>query len=178
MTVEYQQASDVRRMSALNERRGRPPLGHAPLDLIDQARACLAEAASSTLATDRFAAAHLSALRAAAAVLAARARPVNPRRTGRTGRRGHGPRNVWDLLPVVAPEFAEWAAFFAANAGKRSAAQAGLPGSVSVREADDLLRQADEFLGLVCVALGLPYQEPLDVYVPSGLRTVPHPREA
>ncbi|RIQ19524.1 SAV_6107 family HEPN domain-containing protein, partial [Jiangella rhizosphaerae] len=94
------------------------------------------------------------------AVLAAKARPAEAGR-GR-GRRGNGPRNVWELLPGVAPELAEWAAFFGANAGKRAAAQAGLPGAVTPREADDLLREADTFLGLVCVMLGLPYQEPLD----------------
>ncbi|MBB5789446.1 SAV_6107 family HEPN domain-containing protein [Jiangella mangrovi] len=157
MTVEIQDYSRV--APGLSVRRSRPPMGHATLDLIEHARLCLAEAASAGHAGDRFAAAHLAALRAAAAVLAAKARPIEAR--GR-GRRGHGPRNVWDLLPGVAPELAEWAAFFGANAGKRAAAQAGLPGAVTPREADDLLREADAFLGLVCVLLGLPYQEPLD----------------
>ena len=48
--------------------------GHAVLDLLDQSRGCLAEAASSTTAPQRYAAAHLAALRAGAAVMAARAR--------------------------------------------------------------------------------------------------------
>ncbi|PSL03658.1 hypothetical protein CLV30_107139 [Haloactinopolyspora alba] len=166
MTVEFQQVSRATHGSdASRPGRSRPPMGHATLDLIDQARACLAESATAGTANDRFVAAHLGALRAAAAVLAARARPVNPRRSGRSARRGHGPRNVWELLPGVAPELSEWAAFFAANAGKRSAAQAGLRSAVTVREADDLLRDADAFLGLVCVLLGLPYQEPVDVCV-------------
>ncbi|WP_053202366.1 SAV_6107 family HEPN domain-containing protein [Jiangella muralis] len=160
MTVEIQEYSRVAGGHGLPARRARPPMGHAALDLIEHARLCLAEAASAGHAGDRFAAAHLAALRAAAAVLAAKARPAESGR-GR-GRRGHGPRNVWDLLPGVAPELAEWAAFFGANAGKRAAAQAGLPGAVTPREADDLLREADSFLGLVCVLLGLPYQEPLD----------------
>ncbi|WP_162605805.1 SAV_6107 family HEPN domain-containing protein [Jiangella aurantiaca] len=160
MTVEVQEFSRVAGGHGLPARRTRPPLGHATLDLIEHARLCLAEAASAGHAGDRFAAAHLAALRAAAAVLAAKARPAQ---TGKgRGRRGHGPRNVWELLPGVAPELAEWAAFFGANAGKRAAAQAGLPGAVTPREADDLLREADTFLGLVCVLLGLPYQEPLD----------------
>jgi hypothetical protein len=136
-----------------------PPLGHATLDLVGHARACLAEAASVSSANERFAAAHLAALRAAAAVLAARS-PVG-RRTGRGVRRRQGPRNVWELLPTVAPELAEWSSFFAANAGKRAAAQAGLRGAVSDRDADDLLRESEAFLGRVCALIGLPHQEPL-----------------
>ncbi len=160
MTMEHEQLNNARYRPAVGARHVRPPMGHAVLDLVDQARSCLAESAGASGANERFAAAHLSALRAAAAVLAARARPVDSRRRGRSTRRGHGPRNVWELVPGVAPELAEWAEFFAANAGKRSAAQAGLPAVVTVREADDLLREADAFLGLVCVLLGLPYQEP------------------
>lgn len=169
MTVVYQQVNDVRAElpGGLSRRRG-TPLGHPTLDLVEHARGCLAEAAAATVPNERFAAAHLAALRAAAAVLAAQARPASARRSGRTGRRGQGPRNVWELLPGVAPELSEWAAFFAANAGKRAAAQAGLAGAVTAREADDLLREADAFLGLVCVLLGLPYQEPLDTAMALG----------
>jgi len=138
----------------------RPRSGHAVLDLLNQSRACLAEAASTTTACERYAAAHLAALRAGAAVLAARARADGA--GGRAGRgRARGPRNVWTLLAVVAPELGEWAGFFAAGAGKRAAAEAGLPGAATAREADDLLREADAFLGLVCAVLGLPHQDPL-----------------
>ena len=52
------------------------------------------------------------------------------------------PRNAWELLAEVAPEFGEWAAFFAATEGKRDAVQAGAPAIVSAREADDLVRDA------------------------------------
>jgi hypothetical protein len=68
---------------------------------------------------------------------------------------------VWNVLAAVAPELAEWAGFFAAGAGKRAAAEAGIPGAVTARESDDLLRDADAFLGLVCAVLGLPHQQPL-----------------
>jgi hypothetical protein len=134
--------------------------GHAVVDLLEHARAGLAQAAAASTPGDRYAAAHLAALRAGAAVLAARARP-NLRRGQRRGR-SRGPRNVWVDLAQVAPELAEWAEFFAAGAAKRAAAQAGLPRAVTAREADDLLRDADTFLGLVCALLGLPYQEPLN----------------
>ena len=50
------------------------------------------------------------------------------------------------------------AAFFAAGAGKRAAAEAGLPRAVSLREADDLLRDAEIFVSLVESALGVSAQ--------------------
>ena len=34
------------------------------------------------------------------------------------------PRNVWNVLTAGAPKLDEWAAFFAAGAGKRAAAEA------------------------------------------------------
>jgi hypothetical protein len=146
-------------MSALNggvlanrcDRRG--PTIQAALDLLVLARQGLAEAATTIVSTDRYAAAHLAALRSAAAVLAARARPVD------RGSRRRGPRSVWALLPEVAPELGEWAAYFAAGARKRAAAEAGLSSAASTREADDLLRDADTFLSLVEVTLGLPHQQ-------------------
>jgi hypothetical protein len=103
----------------------------------------------------RYAHAHLAALRAAAAVLAARAQP--------RGRRSSRVRSAWVLLAEVAPELAEWAAFFAAGAGKRAAAEAGLRGVVSEREADDLLRDVETFLALVARILGVTRQLPLPV---------------
>lgn len=140
--------------------RHRRRTGHAVVDLIDHARDGLAHAAGTASAGERYAAAHLAALRAGAAVLAARSRPV---RTSRARRgRSRGPRNVWVDLGQVAPELAEWSQFFAAGASKRAAAQAGLPRAVTAREADDMLREADSFLALVCALLGLPYQQPLN----------------
>lgn len=131
----------------------RPPVVPAARDLLDLARRGLVEAAMASRAPQRYAAAHLAALRAAAAVLAVRARPLGSRR--------QGPRNVWALLPQVAPELAEWAAFFAAGAGKRAAAEAGLTRAITSREADDLVREAETFLALVETTLGVPHQPPL-----------------
>jgi hypothetical protein len=56
----------------------------------------------------------------------------------------------------VAPELGEWAGFFAAGAAKRAAAAAGVAHAVTVREADDLLRDAEQFLDLVEDLLGPP----------------------
>ncbi|TBL26876.1 chromosome segregation protein SMC, partial [Verrucosispora sp. SN26_14.1] len=90
----------------------------------------------------------------AAAVLAARARPAPTRRNRIT--------SVWVLLAVVAPELDEWAAYFALGAGKRAAAEAGIPRVVTAREADDLLRAAEEFVTVVEAALGLAHQPAID----------------
>jgi hypothetical protein len=62
------------------------------------------------------------------------------------------------LISQVAPELGEWAAFFAAGAAKRAAAEAGLTRAVTPREADDLLRDAQTFLALVETTLGLTHQ--------------------
>jgi hypothetical protein len=121
----------------------------AALALLESARQGLASAASEDGPGARYVAAHLAALRAAAAIVAARSAPGSaPRR--------RAPRSVWELLPRVEPALAEWAAFFAAGAGKRAAAEAGLQRAVSGREADDLLRDAETFLSLAEQALGVP----------------------
>lgn len=124
-----------------------PVRSGAAVGLLEHARHGLREAAATVTATDRYAAAHLSALRIAAAVLAARTHPAD-RRRGR-------PISAWVLLQRSAPELGEWAAFFAAGAAKRAAAEAGLASYVSDRDADDLLRQTRVFLGVAEEALGL-----------------------
>lgn len=127
-----------------------------PRELIALARHGIAEALQTRTDGMRYAAAHLAALRAAAAVLAARAVPASPGRRSRV-------TSVWRLLVIVAPELAEWAAFFAAGATKRAAAEAGIPRVVTTREADDLTRASEQFIGVVEIALGLsPCQPPLE----------------
>ena len=125
-----------------------------PAELLVLARRGLEEAAQTRPDGLRYAAAHLSALRAAAAMLAARAQPAPTRRNRVT--------SVWTLLLMVAPELREWATYFAAGASKRAAAQAGIPRVVTAREADDLLRAAEQFVAVVEVALGLAHQPALD----------------
>ncbi|MCX4388539.1 SAV_6107 family HEPN domain-containing protein [Micromonospora peucetia] len=125
-----------------------------PAQLLAVARHGLAEAAQTRPDGLRYAAAHLAALRAAAAVLAARARPAPTRRNRVT--------SVWILLSGVAPELDEWARFFALGAGKRAAAEAGIPRVVTAREADDLLRSAEQFVTVVETALGVVHQPALD----------------
>ncbi|MFD3535962.1 SAV_6107 family HEPN domain-containing protein [Streptomyces sp. NPDC058664] len=130
-------ASDIH---PVPRRAAAPP---AALDLLAKAHAGLTEAAALDRPHERYAAAHLAALRAAAAVLAARARPeAAPRRRQRI-------RSAWELLAELAPELTEWSALFASGAERRARAEAGITSAATRREADDLLRDASFFLRLV-----------------------------
>jgi hypothetical protein len=143
-------------MSAIPQVRPERPrcrVSPSALALMASARRGLAAAEDESSAGARYVAAHLAALRAAAAVVAVKAEPAGARRKR--------PQSVWELLPRVEPALAEWAAFFAAGAGKRAAAEAGMLRAVSVHEADDLLRDAGTFVGLAESALGIPAQEVL-----------------
>jgi hypothetical protein len=120
----------------------------AALSLLRTARHGLAEAEVEGDPGTRYICAHLAALRAAAAIVAARGEPGS-------GARRRRPRSVWELLPQVEPALSEWAAFFAAGAAKRAAAEAGLPRAASPQEADDLLRDASTFLTVAERALGV-----------------------
>ncbi|MER5887681.1 SAV_6107 family HEPN domain-containing protein [Streptomyces sp. NPDC001941] len=130
-------ASDVH---PVTRRATAPP---AALDLLAQARHGLDEAAALPFPNERYATAHLAALRTAAAVLAARGRPEpTPRKRARI-------RSAWEVLPEIAPELTEWSALFASGAARRARAEAGIRNAASAREADDLLRDAAVFLRLV-----------------------------
>lgn len=130
-------ASDIHPVA---RRASAPP---AALDLLAKARAGLDEAAALDVPNERYATAHLAALRTAAAVLAARGRPErDPRRRARI-------RSTWEVLPEIAPELTEWSALFASGAARRARAEAGITGAASRRDADDLLRDAAMFLRLV-----------------------------
>lgn len=121
------------------------PVASSVLDLVDRSRACLLEALHQQDVLERYRCAQLGALRAAAALIAARSR-----RSGRSR-----PRSAWDVVTSIAPELGEWAAFFA-DTGRRCHTFDTTGGRPSSREADDLIRQAELFLGLVLQALGLP----------------------
>ncbi|MGN6413124.1 SAV_6107 family HEPN domain-containing protein [Flexivirga sp.] len=134
------------------------PVAGTVLDLVDRTRVGLLQACHADTADERYRLAHLSALRAAAAVLAADARRTP----------GSRPRNVWTVLPTVAPELAEWAQFFEGSARRRSQLERGVL-VISTREADDLVRQVETFLELVLAHLGLPMCESFTACVaPTG----------
>lgn len=106
--------------------------------LLGQARQGLFDAEYATHPVERYAQAHLAALRAAAAVLAAR-----PRRQRRAQ-----PASAWTLLAAFSPEFAEWSAFFAAASTIRAAAEAGVHHLVTSRDTDDMVRKAGQFVAI------------------------------
>ncbi len=129
---------------------------------LQRARSALVEAELADRPSERFLAAQLAALRVAALVLALRSRPAGRsdpadrgslKKLSAAGGPGSGrapqPRNAWQLLAEVAPEYGEWAAFFAASQGKREAVRAGAATIVTTREADDLVRDAGQFLTMV-----------------------------
>jgi len=132
----------------------RAPLASTALDLLDRSRASLLSACHADTVAGRYVEAHLAALRAAAALLAARSKPSRRSQL----------RSVWEVLPQVAPELTEWAVFFAASAKRRAAFERGSAGP-GAREADDLLRQSETFLELVQGALGLPMSQPLPAFI-------------
>ncbi len=122
----------------------------------------LREAMTTSEVPRRYATAHVAALRATAALLAARATPVTGRPPGRARQ-----KNAWVLLAEVAPELGEWAAFFSAGAAKRAAAESGSSRAVTEREADDLVRDADRFLAVVEESLGMTRHVPLHPQLPA-----------
>src|SRR2546423_10041367 len=127
--------------------RARCRVAPTALALLESARHGLANAADETSAGERYVAAHLAALRAAAAIVAARPAPG-------TGRRRKAPPSVWELLPRVEPALAEWAAFFAAGAGTRAAAGAGRPRAGSGRGGGGARRGAGTCPSVGAAALG------------------------
>lgn len=129
-----------------------PAATHAYLE---RSAESLREAMLCTDVPQRYALAHVAALRATAALLAARAQPLPVARRRQ--------KNAWVLLAEIAPELREWAAFFSAGAQKRAAAEAGSRRAVTEREADDLIRDVDRFLALIETSLGLTGHAPFDV---------------
>ena len=120
------------------------PVPESALDLLRRSDAELLAAQLASSPEDQFLHAHLSALRAAAAVLQV---------TGRPSRRP-APRTAWDMLSLVVPELAPWSTYFAAGAATRSAVEAGRDGAVDAERAERTLAAAEDFQDAVRVVLG------------------------
>lgn len=132
------------RTAAPGEATPRPPLAPQVRSLLARAdREITAAHESVESAPERFVHAHLGALRAAAAVVGARARP----------RARRAPRPVWDLLVEVAPELAAWSVYFAAGARLRASLEAGSVPDVPARRADEILAAAEDFVDEVRILL-------------------------
>lgn len=141
------------------------PTPHHPasphLDLLDRSGASLVEACHATASRDRYLKAHLAALRAAAAYLAAgsgdaTADGSHDAIAAGAGRPGRG---LWEALATSDPELREWAVYFATTGSRaRRILRGAAPGTVwvSSRDADDLVRSAETFVDAVAVLLGAP----------------------
>jgi len=117
--------------------------------LIGRAHALVIEASRAGDPGQRFLLAHLSALRTAAALLAAAG--------GRPPRR---PTSAWTLLADAEPSFADRAVQFAAGAQLRALVEAGVSNAVAHSRADAevssavaFLVEAEQFLGMSPVLL-------------------------
>lgn len=131
--------------------------GTAARMLILRAEEGLLRAVHARTAPARYIAAHMAALRAATAVIAARTEPAS----------GQGPRSVWDVLSTLAPELREWAEFFSITSAKLAALEAGRTTAVTARMADDMLRDAERFYHVVETLLGLPHRPVVPDAIPS-----------
>lgn len=112
--------------------------------VLTQARDLISDAEAQPAPADRFRIAHLAALRATAALLSAYTEPGH-----RLARR---PTSAWVLLTKVIPPLAPWAAYFAAGASQRAAADAGVAAAVTDQDADELLAAVQMFAQL-CASL-------------------------
>ena len=117
------------------------PIPGSVSSLLSQARQIWAEAVLETRPAEKYRGAHVAALRAAASLLALKARPAVT-----SSKR---PTSAWVLLDRLAPELSEWSAYFSDSAQRRAAIEAGSISVVSERDADDLLRAAGEFISIV-----------------------------
>ncbi len=113
------------------------------LALLDRSDAELVAADLAGSPEERFVHAHLAALRAGAAVVAA---------NGRTGRR-RAPRPVWELVAQAAPELAGWSARFLAAAPLRAGVETGRR-AVPASRADRAVEEATAFSVAVRELLG------------------------
>ncbi|NAZ88015.1 SAV_6107 family HEPN domain-containing protein [Kineococcus indalonis] len=128
-------------------------LNTATLDLLERCETELREAAAEAAPAERYLHAHLSALRAGAALVALHGRPTAPRRSQ--------PRSVWEMLPRLDPALTDWSHRFAASARLRARVEAGQPDAVDAADADALLADAVEFHRVVEGMLGLSRVHPL-----------------
>lgn len=124
--------------------------GSAPLPL--SAEGLLARSDAELLAAqlagdpgDRLVHAHLAALRAGAALLEVSGRPT----------RRPAPRTVWDMVQAVAPQLADWTAYFAATAPVRAAVESGRAADLDESRADRTVAAAEDFHQAVRELLGL-----------------------
>ena len=127
--VSHQQMPDCSRLSA------------DAAELVGSAWQCMRYAERVADPNLRFSLSHRSALRMAAAVLAAHLPAIDPREPVSAA----GTPSVWVLVCRIAPALAEWAGYYSRQAGLKQAAEAGSP-VITSRMADDAVREACQFI--------------------------------
>ncbi|WP_368076961.1 SAV_6107 family HEPN domain-containing protein [Rhodococcus sp. SGAir0479] len=110
--------------------------------LLRRADGLLSESVGAGAPAERFRCAYLAALKGAAAVLAASEGQQAPARRPRS-------RSAWVLMARTAPQFGEWADYFAAHSALRAAIEAGVDRGVSDVDADRFYAEAGRFLTAV-----------------------------
>ncbi len=139
-------------MSALTLTPISEPAAASALVLLRLARNDVALGHRTPEAAQRFPVAWRAAMHAASGVLAVRARPA-PEPPHLSPVQAPRPRtDIWSVLEQAAPEWSEWAHYFAATTRRRIRRGTGVR-TVTPREADDLLRNAEIFLDLVEASL-------------------------
>lgn len=121
----------------------------AVADLVGSAWQCMRYAERVADANLRFSLSHRSALRMAAAVLAAHLPTLGSREPAPPA----GTPSVWVLVCRVAPALAEWAGYYSRQTGLKQAAEAGSP-VITSRMADDAVREACQFIHDAVTVLG------------------------
>ena len=111
-----------------------PGISSVALTRLLEARAHLRQAARENSPARCYAAAYLAALRAATAIALERSRFADRR-----------PQSAWKLLSDAAPEYVQWAEFFAARSQRRVLAESGTT-AITSAEAAEMLGRATEFL--------------------------------
>lgn len=107
--------------------------------LLRRADAILGDAAGAPSAADMFLESYVAALRGAGALLDA----VDP-----VPKRGAS-RSAWVRMRTAAPEFTEWASYFAAYSTLRASIEAGSADRLDAAEADEFFSQVGRFLNRV-----------------------------
>lgn len=118
---------------------GGAPVPSRVRQLLTRADAELVAAQFSAEPWEQLSHAHLAAVRAAAAVVAAEGAPA-----GRSA-----PRTVWGQLGSVAPSLSGWGAVFADAAPLRAAVEAGRFDLVTGARAEQALVEAEDFVDVV-----------------------------
>lgn len=111
------------------------PLPPSAAALLARSDAELLAAQLAGVPRDQLLHAHLSALRAGAALLQVTGRPGRP----------SARRDVWSLVAAAAPELEPWTAFFAAGAALRAALETGRVDEVDGARAEATLAAAEDF---------------------------------